>query len=73
MKKYIRIRNSLYETVDLAGAVFVAALVAMLASATWLSLDWLTRNNISVWAVVVLIAGTAVAGAITAIFWETSK
>ena len=73
MKKYIRIRNSLYETVDIAGSVFVAALVAMLASATWLSLDWLLRNSVSTWAIVVLIAGTAVAGIITAIFGKTSK
>ena len=73
MKKYIKIRHSLYETADVAGAVFVAALVAMLASATWLSLDWITRNNVSTWAVVCLIAGTAVAGTITAIFWKTSK
>ena len=73
MKKYIKIRNTLYETVDIAGAVFVAALVAMLAGATWLALDWLTRNNISVWAIVCLVAGTAIAGTITAIFWKTSK
>ena len=68
MKKYIRIRNTLYETVDIAGAVFVVALVAMLASATWLSLDWITRNNISAWAIVCLVAGAAVAGTIAAIF-----
>ena len=68
MKKYIKIRHSLYETVDIAGAIFVAALVAMLASATWLSLDWLLRNSVSTWAVVVLIAGTTVAGTIAAIF-----
>ena len=73
MKKYIRIRNSLYETVDIAGAVFVVALVAMLASATWLSLDWICRNQISAWAIVGLIAGTAVSGTITAIFGKTSK
>ena len=68
MKKYIRIRNSLYEAVDLAGAVFVAALVVMLASAIWLSLDWITRNNISTWAIVCLITGMAIAGTIAAIF-----
>ena len=68
MKKYIKIRNSLYEVIDLAGAVFVVALVAMLASTAWLALDWLCRNQISAWAVVVLIAGTAVAGTISAIF-----
>ena len=73
MKKYIRIRNSLYETVDIAGAIFVVALVAMLASATWLALDWLTRNSVSTWAVVCLVAGTAVAGTITAIFKNYSK
>ena len=73
MKKYIRIRNSLYETVDIAGAVFVAALVAMLASAIWLSLDWLTRNNISAWAVVCLVAGMAIAGTISAIFRNYNK
>ena len=73
MKKYVKIGHSLYETVDIAGAVFVAALVAMLASATWLSLDWITRNNISVWAIVCLIAGTAVAGTIAAIFRNYNK
>ena len=73
MKKYIRIRNSLYETIDIAGGVFVAALVAMLASATWLALDWLTRNNISVWAVVCLAIGMAVAGIITAVFRNYDK
>ena len=73
MKKYIRIRNSLYETVDIAGAVFVAALVAMLASAIWLALDWLTRNNISTWAIVGLIAGTTIAGTIAAIFRNYNK
>ena len=73
MKKYIKIKHSLYETIEIAGAVFVAALVAMLASATWLALDWLTRNNISVWAVVVLISSTSIAGTITAIFGKTSK
>ena len=73
MKKYIKIRHSLYETVDIAGSVFVAALVAMLASAICLALDWLTRNNISTWAIVGLIAGTAVSGTITAIFGKTSK
>lgn len=73
MKKYIRIRNSLYETVDIAGAIFVAALVAMLSSATWLSLDWLTRNNVSTWAIVGLIAGTAVAGTIAATFRNYNK
>ena len=73
MKKYIRIRNSLYETVDIAGAIFVVALVAMLASATWLALDWLTRNSVSTWAIVGLITGTAVAGTITAIFKDYSK
>ena len=73
MKKYIRIRNSLYETVDIAGAVFVTALVAMLASAAWLSLDWLTRNNISTWAIVCLIAGMAVAATVAAIFRNYNK
>lgn len=73
MKKYIRTRNSLYETVDIAGAIFVVALMAMLASAIWLALDWLTRNSVSTWAVVVLITGTAVAGTITAIFKDYSK
>ena len=68
MKKYVKIGRSLYETIDIAGAVFVAALVAMLASAIWLALDWLTRNNISAWAIVCLAAGTAVAGTIAAIF-----
>ena len=73
MKKYIRIRNSLYEAVDIAGAIFVVALVAMLIGATWLALDWLTRNSVSTWAVVGLIAGAAVAGTITAIFKDYSK
>ena len=73
MKKYIRIRNSLYETVDIAGAIFVVALVAMLASAIWLAFDWLTRNSVSTWAVVGLIAGAAVAGTITAIFKDYNK
>ena len=73
MKKYIRIRNSLYETVDIAGAIFLVALVAMLASATWLALDWLTRNSVSTWAIVVLISSTTVAGIIAAIFGRTSK
>ena len=73
MKKYIRIRNSLYETVNIAGSVFVVALVAMLASAIWLALDWLTRNNISTWAIVGLTAGTTVSGTITAIFKDYSK
>ena len=73
MKKYVKLGHTLYEVVDIVGAVFVAALVAMLVSATWLSLDWLCRNQISVWAVVVLIAGTAVAGTITAIFKNYSK
>ena len=73
MKKYIRIRSLLYETVDIAGSVFVAALVAMLASAIWLALDWITRNNISTWAIVCLIAGTAVSGTIAAIFKDYSK
>ena len=73
MKKYIRFGHTLYEVIDLAGAIFVAALVAMLASATWLSLDWICRNSISTWAVVGLIAGTTVAGAITAIFKDYSK
>ena len=73
MKKYVKIGRSLYETVDIAGAIFVVALVAMLASAIWLALDWLTRNSVSTWAVVGLITGTAVAGAITAIFWERRK
>ena len=68
MKKYVKIGRSLYEVIDIAGSVFVAALVAMLASATWLSLDWITRNNISTWAIVGLIAGTSVAGTIAAIF-----
>ena len=73
MKKYVKIGRSLYETIDIAGSVFVAALVAMLASAIWLALDWLTRNSISTWAVVCLITGTAVAGTITVIFGKTSK
>ena len=73
MRKYIKIRHSLYEAVDIAGAIFVAALVAMLASATWLALDWICRNQISAWAVVCLITGTAVAGTITVIFGKTSK
>ena len=73
MKKYIRIRNSLYEAVDIAGAIFVAALAARLVSATWLALDWITRNNISTWAIVGLIAGTAVAGIIAAIFRSYNK
>ena len=73
MKKYVKIGRSLYETIDIAGAVFVAALVAMLASAIWLALDWLTRNNISVWAIVCLVSGASVAGTITAIFGKTSK
>ena len=73
MKKYVKSGHTLYEVADIAGAVFVAALVAMLASATWLALDWLTRNNISTWAIVGLIAGTAVSGTITAIFGKTSK
>ena len=73
MKKYMKIGHSIYEVVDIAGAVFVAALAAMLASAIWLSLDWLTRNNISTWAIVGLIAGTAVSGTITAIFKDYSK
>ena len=73
MKKYVKLGRTLYEVVDLASAVFAAALVAMLASAIWLSLDWLCRNQISAWAVVGLITGTVVAGIITAIFWKTSK
>ena len=73
MKKYVKIGRSLYETIDIAGAVFVVALVAMLASAAWLSLDWICRNSISTWAVVGLVSGTAVAGTIAAIFWKTSK
>lgn len=73
MKKYIRIRNSLYETVDLAGGIFITALVAMLASAIWLSLDWITRNNISAWAIVCLAAGTTIAGTIAAIFRNYNK
>ena len=73
MKKYVKIGRSLYEVIDIAGAVFVAALAAMLASAAWLSLDWLTRNNISMWAVVVLISSTSIAGTITAIFGKTNK
>lgn len=68
MKKYIKIRHSLYEVVDLTSGIFVAALAVMLASAVWLSLDWLCRNQISAWAVVGLITGTAVAGTITVIF-----
>ena len=70
MKKYVKIGRSLYEVIDIAGAVFVAA---MLASAIWLALDWLTRNNISMWAVVVLISSTSIAGTITAIFGKTNK
>ena len=73
MKKYVKIGRSLYEVIDIAGSVFVAALVAMLASAIWLSLDWLTRNNISAWAIVGLIAGAAVAGTIAAIFRNYNK
>lgn len=73
MKKYIRIRNSLYETVDIAGAIFVVALVAMLIGATWMALDWITRNNISTWAIVCVITGAAVAGTITAIFRNYNK
>ena len=73
MKKYVKIGRSLYEVIDIAGAVFVAALAAMLASAIWLALDWLTRNNISMWAVVVLISSTSIAGTITAIFGKTNK
>lgn len=73
MKKYVKFGHTLYEVVDLAGAVFVAALVAMLASATWLSLDWICRNQISAWAVVGLITGTVVAGTITAIFRNYGK
>ena len=73
MKKYIRIRNSLYETIDIAGAIFMVALATMLASATWLALDWLTRNSISTWAIVVLISSTTVAGIIAAIFKDYSK
>ena len=73
MKKYVKIGRSLYETVDIAGAIFVVALVAMLASAIWLALDWLTRNSVSTWAVVCLVAGTAVAGTITAIFKDYNK
>ena len=73
MKKYIRTRNSLYEAVDIAGAIFVVALAAMLASAIWLALDWLTRNSVSTWAIVVLITGTAVAGTIAVIFRNYSK
>ena len=73
MKKYVKIGRSLYEVVDIAGAIFLAALAEMLASATWLSFDWITRNNISVWAVVGLISGTAVAGIIAAIFRNYNK
>lgn len=73
MKKYIKIRHSLYEAVGLAGAVFMAALVAMLVSATWLALDWITRNSVSTWAIVCLVTGTAIAGTITAIFRNYSK
>ena len=73
MKKYIKVRHSLYEIVDIVGTVFLAALVAMLASAVWLALDWLCRNQISAWAVVGLITGTAVAGTIAAIFSERRK
>ena len=73
MKKYIRIRNSLYEAVDIAGGIFLAALAAMLASAIWLALDWLTRNNVSTWAIVCMITGAAVAVTIAAIFRNYSK
>ena len=73
MKKYVKIGRSLYETIDIVGGIFVVALAAMLASAIWLSLDWITRNNISTWAVVVLITGMAVSGTITAIFRNYSK
>ena len=73
MKKYVKFGHTLYEVVDLAGAVFAAALAAMLVSAIWLSLDWLCRNQISAWAVVVLIAGTAIAGTIAAIFRNYNK
>ena len=73
MKKYVKFGHTLYEVVDLAGGIFIAALVAMLASATWLALDWITRNNISTWAIVGLITGTAVAGTIAAIFRDYNK
>ena len=73
MKKYIKIKHNLYEAVDIAGAVFVTALVAMLASAAWLSLDWLARNNISTWAIVCLITGMAVAATVAAIFRNYNK
>ena len=73
MKKYVKLGHTLYEVVDLAGAVFAVALVAMLASAIWLALDWITRNNISAWAIVCLVAGTAIAGTITAIFRNYNK
>lgn len=73
MKKYVKIGRSIYEVVDLAGGIFLAALAAMLIGAVWLSLDWLTRNSISAWAVVCLIAGTAVAGIIAAIFRSYNK
>lgn len=73
MKKYIRIRNSLYEAVDIAVGIFIAALAAMLTSATWLALDWLCRNEISAWAVVVLVSSIAVSGTIAVIFRDYSK
>ena len=73
MKKYVKIGRSLYETVDIAGAIFLAALAAMLASAVWLALDWICGNSISAWAIVGLISSTTVAGIITAIFGKTSK
>ena len=73
MKKYVKIGRSLYEIVDLAGAVFVAALVAMLVSATWLSFDWITRNNVSTWAIVCLVAGTVISGTTTAIFSDFNE
>ena len=73
MKKYVKIGRSLYEVVDLAGAIFLASLAAMLVSAAWLSLDWLCRNQISVWAIVGLISGTTVAGIIAAIFRNYNK
>ena len=51
----------------------VPSIIAMLVSAIWLSLDWLCRNQISAWAVVGLISGTAVAGIIAAIFRNYNK
>ena len=73
MKKYMKIGHSIYEVVDIAGAIFLAALAAMLVSATWLALDWITRNSISTWAIVCMISGAAVAGIITTIFKDYNK